>query len=378
MSLRGSAIANKPIMIRGRLSSGSILFIGNSLPASVTIGGNPGYTTGRELQGQILVSARSFPNETTGTWTGSVRIGGSSGPNVVVLGPTIPNYANTTASIGGGSIGVFPYRLHDSACDPPNSSTLPPTSVIDPALPRPDMRVFLSSELAHTPGTDPSHPVIPRNIALEWYGPVFDVPSSTSPLSIYRTDDTGHPNSEDWSGTFIFDSYEVRQSTSNIGEGFNRRIVFHSRPELIAGRYVATPRHDANNNIAAPQCNGINTLPGTVVPVADFRYDFFVAPDCDANGIDDRYQISQNPLLDIYDSNDDIHPDGMLDSCQCGTFADYNEDGNNDQGDVDYLINVIAGGGNPTGHNPDFNHDGNADQADIDALISTIAGADCP
>ncbi|MBI1191252.1 MAG: hypothetical protein GC200_11300 [Tepidisphaera sp.] len=57
---------------------------------------------------------------------------------------------------------------------------------------------------------------------------------------------------------------------------------------------------------------------------------------------------------------------------------DVNQDGVADQGDVDYLVNAIAGGGNPTGIDPDFNHDGVADQGDIDALINVIAGGQCP
>ena len=57
---------------------------------------------------------------------------------------------------------------------------------------------------------------------------------------------------------------------------------------------------------------------------------------------------------------------------------DVNQDGNADQGDIDYLINVIAGGDNPTFIDPDFNHDGNVDQGDVDALIDVIAGGACP
>ncbi|MBI1190824.1 MAG: hypothetical protein GC200_09125 [Tepidisphaera sp.] len=57
---------------------------------------------------------------------------------------------------------------------------------------------------------------------------------------------------------------------------------------------------------------------------------------------------------------------------------DVNQDGVTDQGDVDYLINVIAGGPNPSGIDPDFNQDGVADQGDIDSLINVIAGGDCP
>ncbi len=57
---------------------------------------------------------------------------------------------------------------------------------------------------------------------------------------------------------------------------------------------------------------------------------------------------------------------------------DVNQDGNADQGDIDYLVNVVAGGENPSGIDADFNQDGNVDQGDIDSLINVIAGGSCP
>ncbi|MBI1190402.1 MAG: hypothetical protein GC200_06960 [Tepidisphaera sp.] len=57
---------------------------------------------------------------------------------------------------------------------------------------------------------------------------------------------------------------------------------------------------------------------------------------------------------------------------------DLNNDGVVDAGDVDYLINVIAGGDNPENVDTDFNHDGVADQTDVDALINAVAGGGCP
>ncbi|MFA6045349.1 MAG: hypothetical protein WC718_10225 [Phycisphaerales bacterium] len=57
---------------------------------------------------------------------------------------------------------------------------------------------------------------------------------------------------------------------------------------------------------------------------------------------------------------------------------DVNQDGNADQGDVDYLINVVAGGENSTMIDPDFNQDGNVDQGDIDSLLNVVAGGECP
>jgi hypothetical protein len=61
-----------------------------------------------------------------------------------------------------------------------------------------------------------------------------------------------------------------------------------------------------------------------------------------------------------------------------GCDPDANQDGNADQGDIDYLITVVAGGDNPTDIDPDFNQDGNVDQGDIDALVNVVAGGACP
>ena len=57
---------------------------------------------------------------------------------------------------------------------------------------------------------------------------------------------------------------------------------------------------------------------------------------------------------------------------------DVNQDGNVDQDDVTYLINVVGGGENPAGIDPDFNADGNVDQDDVSALINTVGGGGCP
>jgi murein tripeptide amidase MpaA len=58
----------------------------------------------------------------------------------------------------------------------------------------------------------------------------------------------------------------------------------------------------------------------------------------------------------------------------CRPDLDLNRDGNADQDDVAYLINVISGGGNPTGIDPDFNGDGNVDQDDVADFITALSG----
>lgn len=57
---------------------------------------------------------------------------------------------------------------------------------------------------------------------------------------------------------------------------------------------------------------------------------------------------------------------------------DVNQDGNTDQTDIEYFINVVAGGPNPTGIDSDFNQDGNVDSGDTEAMIIVVAGGACP
>jgi murein tripeptide amidase MpaA len=66
--------------------------------------------------------------------------------------------------------------------------------------------------------------------------------------------------------------------------------------------------------------------------------------------------------------------DVLVEVLGCAPDLDLNQDGNADQDDVAYLINIIAGGQNPTGIDPDFNQDGNIDQQDVVDFIDAIAG----
>jgi hypothetical protein len=86
--------------------------------------------------------------------------------------------------------------------------------------------------------------------------------------------------------------------------------------------------------------------------------------------------FSSGTPYDMFAQN--VSPAGVYGNAPVVCDPDVNQDGNSDQGDIDYLINVIAGGENPTGIDPDFNQDGNADQGDVDALINVVAGGECP
>lgn len=63
--------------------------------------------------------------------------------------------------------------------------------------------------------------------------------------------------------------------------------------------------------------------------------------------------------------------------CPPACFPDLNRDGNEDAGDIDYLVHVAAGGANPAGTRTDLNQDGLTDAWDVDVLIDVIAGGAC-
>lgn len=58
--------------------------------------------------------------------------------------------------------------------------------------------------------------------------------------------------------------------------------------------------------------------------------------------------------------------------------VDLNRDGVVDQGDVDYIVNAIASGDNPTEVNLDLDYGGTFDQGDVDIMINVAAGGLCP
>ncbi|MCC6952433.1 MAG: M36 family metallopeptidase, partial [Phycisphaerales bacterium] len=74
---------------------------------------------------------------------------------------------------------------------------------------------------------------------------------------------------------------------------------------------------------------------------------------------------------------DDVRIRQVVDCEEC-CDGDINQDGNVDQDDTSYLIQIVAGGQNPVGTDPDFNRDGNVDQDDVLSYINYAGGAGCP
>lgn len=84
--------------------------IGRTLDSSLTIA-----TSNGDLAGEILVNTNDDSMD-PGGWDGSVKVGSTT------LSP--PYYSETTATLGGGAVGLVPYRLHRDDCDPPHDSTV--------------------------------------------------------------------------------------------------------------------------------------------------------------------------------------------------------------------------------------------------------------
>jgi len=328
------------IDIGGQLPANRLLSIGTSLEGPV--GGNLGglAVSAGGLKGQVIINS----GNTTGAWAGSVKVGATT------LNP-IPEYASTATSIGGGSVGLAPFRLHDSACVPPNTPPNPPQ--------------FLTSRFSQLPPlSGPGYDY--DSIVLDFYGPVW-------------TDFTGQPNPPLTviSETGPVNNYAM-QMTVEIARSdaapYSRFITIHGDGVTLlpAGRYHIRPLK-AGAAIIQPRCAAL-AVPNVVPVGEDFDYVFDLVADCNRNGVDDVVDIAADAALDIFPHNDKI------DACECN--LDYNTDGNVDQADVDCIIDAIAGGHAcadiPDGAFLDFAEDGNLDQDDVDVFINAVASGACP
>ncbi|MEC9374355.1 MAG: hypothetical protein VYC34_10955 [Planctomycetota bacterium] len=94
------------------------LFVDGDLRANIAI------TNAHNVPGaQIVLPAGGLRNQISintansgGTWSQPIKIGPDGHPNQVILDR--PWYSPTAAQIGGGAVGLVPYRLHYQSCTP--------------------------------------------------------------------------------------------------------------------------------------------------------------------------------------------------------------------------------------------------------------------
>ena len=117
-SLQARAMSTQP--------SGGELRFNEQLAATITFGES--YSGGNRtiqvpvggLTSQIIFNA----DNVGGVWGNGaeVWIGFEGDPDQIILSG--PGYTNTAESLGGGSVGLAPFDLHDESCDPPNGETV--------------------------------------------------------------------------------------------------------------------------------------------------------------------------------------------------------------------------------------------------------------
>ncbi|MGD9789914.1 MAG: GC-type dockerin domain-anchored protein [Phycisphaerales bacterium] len=251
------------IRVDGSFNTGRLIVIGDELegPGGGYIGGiEIGDTAG--LGGQVIINANAT---TSGLWSGDISVGAST------LDPSVATaYTTPSTSLGGGAVGLVPYRLYASDCFPRHDDNW----LISTSEP-----YIMNSELN---GTRPDLnggflPKVPAKMS--FYGPIAS--SSTSPPvrvwiwlhNTYWMDVTDH--------------CDVSISGRSIS------ISAASGHTLSAGYYAAlaqtSPGPDAlvclGTFASTPPSVAPNTLDASGNPVA--QYNFYVFPDCDSNGVID-------------------------------------------------------------------------------------------
>lgn len=183
---------------------GGQLRIAGSLSGTITVGsvGNPG------LSGQIVLNAA----DTGGSWTGGVRVGGSTG---LLLSPE-GLYPQLSSELGGGAVGLVPFNLHKQDCTPPDGGSI------------------------GWPGA--------YSVTVRHYGPVVieNPASDTTPMTV----EWFNPNSQQWediSGDFTYTRSATNPRdvivTSLIPNlDFDGTVTYRIRPRITgANRLLCDP-----------------------------------------------------------------------------------------------------------------------------------------
>lgn len=149
---------DRELDIAGNLEAGASIIINKELAANGHI-----KLPAQGLQGQIVINAsNSISNPSTNAWLGKVSVG------TTVLEPsaadplyTAPYYGIPSMAVGGGAVGVVPFRLYEADCLPPHKvrQTNPPS--LD------STSNFVSSGAFATSNDNSAVPV-----QIRYYGPV--------------------------------------------------------------------------------------------------------------------------------------------------------------------------------------------------------------
>lgn len=329
-------------IVADSLAPGRTISIGISLFQSTEpfYAGRIRFASANSLGGQVIINAGA-DNPVHGSWVGPVLFGEDQNP-LLTLSP-VPHYTQTSNQIGGGSVGLVPYGLHQADCSPMNGTVANPAAVL------------VHTDLSVTGPT------------LRWYGPVQD--ASGRPASIQIS-----MNGEWVSADKLFES-----TVNPAGDPYQARSVRFDPlenvpPVLGLYRIIRRP--------GGLSCAGTTA---TSAPDVDyFEYYFRLVPDCNGNGMVDPDEIGQqgasdcqsNGVLDCYEIflAPYLDRDGLngIDSCPpyyCST--DFDHDGHIRPADVALFVATWVQDLAQGTLNSDFDLNGVIQPADIALFIST-------
>lgn len=287
---RGTILARdlmKYLTVAGRLRfDGQLLGTVQTNEGLLTADSTVEVGTTAGMQGRVIIGANTAVQ--TWTWTSTIGIGATT-----IGSPNIPAYPNSAASLGGGSIGLVPFQLHATDCEPANGDTLP---YCEP----------------------------PTEIRMRHYGPVtWDGENDPDPFIIERRRIDSTDSWVDHSDCF----------TQAIDSGDSAVVVLTPGVALQSGfDYRVRLRQDSGENVLRCDLLEIATLPEVADHASDFVFCAGVVGLGDANGDgivnrDDHTCVNDNlyttDCLNLGDANRDGAVD--LDDRTCVTENWLNE-----------------------------------------------------
>ena len=262
------------------------------------------------LQGQVIINASGAVDANgvplnpwgaaaTPPADGPVTVGSGAGAITLQRADAhgTPYYDVASSAVGGGAVGLVPYKLYASDCVPPHHE--------DWLTPGGEA-LFLDSQLN---GTIPNTPAIP--VRMRFYGPVkTDAPSNATPVAVWLWLDDSGGNPARW-----FDMTPAFDITVNRADSTSREIALAraaGHGTLPPGYYAVTVDRTSPNKLycdgttaSAPPAVGTNMVNPQNLPVTEYHFTLF--PDCNSNATWDA--------VDIANGEDDQDGNGIPDAC---------------------------------------------------------------